>query len=41
MEEEVYRNTALALANMNVGHPVPKGQSHINDVVGKAFFPVG
>ncbi|KAL5113019.1 MAP kinase-activating death domain protein [Taenia crassiceps] len=32
MEEEVYRNSALALANMNVGHPVPKGQSHIDDV---------
>uniref|UniRef100_A0A915EZQ0 MAP kinase-activating death domain protein n=1 Tax=Echinococcus canadensis TaxID=519352 RepID=A0A915EZQ0_9CEST len=32
MEEEMYRNSALALANMNVGHPVPKGQSHIADV---------
>ncbi|VDK40467.1 unnamed protein product [Taenia asiatica] len=32
MEEEMYRNSALALANMNVGHPVPKEQSHIDDV---------
>ncbi|KAL5969404.1 MAP kinase-activating death domain protein, partial [Taenia solium] len=32
MEEEMYRNSALALANMNVGHPVPKEQRHINDV---------
>ncbi|VDM35500.1 unnamed protein product [Hydatigera taeniaeformis] len=32
MEEEVYRNSALALVNMNVGHPPPNGQSHIPDV---------
>ena len=33
LEEEVYRNFLLALTNLNIGHPVPKDQNHISDVV--------
>uniref|UniRef100_A0A5K3ENR5 MAP kinase-activating death domain protein n=1 Tax=Mesocestoides corti TaxID=53468 RepID=A0A5K3ENR5_MESCO len=32
MEDESYRNMALAVANKNVGNPVPEGQHHISDV---------